>query len=310
MQLIREKGDLILPISTDRKMHESVLEPPSSALTSAASLSLNPKHNVNGNETNLLSKRSQKPMGRNMTSRVIVDLREIRNSTALPLMLYRECIEVVTATLTVRDYILSPNLCVERKCVPDLPSSLTLGRLYQQMLQMTRYYPEPLLLIEFGEHKPFSLQNEGDIPQTLNLSNTIYKMAILSIHFCGASIVWSRCSQTTTKIFADLKRNRSEPDLETAIGITNAIREGAGDREGDAEIVLDHDDEHQNDDVHTPKDILRSLPGVNYKNVDRILAQCNTLKDVCSKTKDEMLEMLGGKDGALLYDGRNCKFTN
>lgn len=236
--------------------------------------------------------------------RVIVDSRELRDATALPLMLYREGIEVVAATLTVGDYILSPDLCVERKCIPDLLSSMNHGRLYQQMLQMTRYYAVPLLLIEFGERHPFqrSLQKAQDLPQRVELSNIVSKMAILSIHFCNAHFLWSRCPQTTVQIFAALKDNRPPPDLDQAITVTNA--RGHDDDEEDRRL------DEEEDDAHTPKDVLRSLPGVNHKNVERILARCSTLKDVCSRTKDEIWEMLGGTDGKLLYDFLHSDFFN
>jgi DNA excision repair protein ERCC-4 len=37
---------------------------------------------------------------------------------------------IVPATLTVGDYILTPEICVERKSIPDLVSSFNSGRLY------------------------------------------------------------------------------------------------------------------------------------------------------------------------------------
>ncbi len=51
-------------------------------------------------------------------------------------------------TLKVGDYILSKTLFVERKCISDLFSSILHGRLYDQILQITRYYEIPILLIE------------------------------------------------------------------------------------------------------------------------------------------------------------------
>lgn len=56
------------------------------------------------------------------------------------------------------DYILSPEMCVERKSINDLIQSLNKGRLYQQATIMTRHYAKPMLLIEFDQNKPFDLQ--------------------------------------------------------------------------------------------------------------------------------------------------------
>ena len=49
---------------------------------------------------------------------VVVDLREFRSS--LPSLLHAANILVVPATLTVGDYVLTPDICVERKSIPDL----------------------------------------------------------------------------------------------------------------------------------------------------------------------------------------------
>ena len=58
----------------------------------------------------------------------------------------------------VGDYILTPDICVERKSVSDLIGSLNNGRLYNQCVAMCRYYKRPVLLIEFDKDKPFTLQ--------------------------------------------------------------------------------------------------------------------------------------------------------
>ena len=58
----------------------------------------------------------------------------------------------------VGDYILTPDVCVERKSVSDLIGSLNNGRLYNQAVSMCRYYKRPVLLIEFDPNKPFTLQ--------------------------------------------------------------------------------------------------------------------------------------------------------
>ena len=58
---------------------------------------------------------------------VIVDMREFRSS--LPSLLHAANLQVVPVTLTVGDYILTPDICVERKSIPDLISSFNSGRL-------------------------------------------------------------------------------------------------------------------------------------------------------------------------------------
>ena len=60
--------------------------------------------------------------------------------------------------MQVGDYILSPDICIERKSISDLIGSLNSGRLYNQAIAMTRYYSKPMLLIEFDQNKPFCFQ--------------------------------------------------------------------------------------------------------------------------------------------------------
>lgn len=53
---------------------------------------------------------------------------------------------------------MAPELCVERKSLPDLRQSLASGRLYHQAQAMTAHYELPVLLIEFERDKAFALQ--------------------------------------------------------------------------------------------------------------------------------------------------------
>jgi DNA excision repair protein ERCC-4 len=86
---------------------------------------------------------------------VVVDVREFRSS--LPSLLYGSKLVVVPCQLTVGDYILTPDICVERKSVSDLISSFKSGRLYNQVETMIQHYKNPMLLIEFDQSKSFNL---------------------------------------------------------------------------------------------------------------------------------------------------------
>lgn len=104
-------------------------------------------------------------------------MREFRSS--LPSILHASGLQLIPATLTVADYVLTPDICVERKSIPDLVSSFNSGRLcmrfytevdnlliiephrYTQCELMSVHYKHPLLLIEFEEHKSFSLEVNG-----------------------------------------------------------------------------------------------------------------------------------------------------
>lgn len=57
-------------------------------------------------------------------------------NSELPTVLYRRGIDLVAATLEVGDYVLSPQICVERKALDDLAQSLTNGRVFKQTEQV------------------------------------------------------------------------------------------------------------------------------------------------------------------------------
>jgi DNA excision repair protein ERCC-4 len=101
-------------------------------------------------------------------------MREFRST--LPSLLHASKMIIVPATLIVGDYILTPEICVERKSIPDLVSSFNSGRLYDDFISirtsaakvtshryaqcelMSAHYKQPVLLIEFEEQKSFSLE--------------------------------------------------------------------------------------------------------------------------------------------------------
>ena len=93
-----------------------------------------------------------------LSPRVIVDMREFRSE--LPSLLHKRGMDIEPVTLEVGDYILTPEICVERKSISDLIGSLNSGRLYNQATSMSRFYNSPMLLIEFDTNKPFSLQGK------------------------------------------------------------------------------------------------------------------------------------------------------
>ena len=70
-------------------------------------------------------------------SRIIVDMREFRSE--LPSLIHKRGIEIDPVTIEVGDYILTPDICVERKSISDLIGSLQGGRLFNQAVNMSRW---------------------------------------------------------------------------------------------------------------------------------------------------------------------------
>ena len=87
---------------------------------------------------------------------IVVDVREFRSE--LPTLIHSQNIEIQPVQLEVGDYILTPDICVERKSIPDLIGSLCNGRLFSQCTSMTRSYKKAILMIEFDASKAFSFK--------------------------------------------------------------------------------------------------------------------------------------------------------
>jgi DNA excision repair protein ERCC-4 len=79
-------------------------------------------------------------------ARIVVDERE-RNS-GIPDLLRMAGAVIDFAQLKVGDYLVSPEIAVERKTVRDLISSIYDGRLFVQCSDLIRHYQKPLLVVQ------------------------------------------------------------------------------------------------------------------------------------------------------------------
>lgn len=175
---------------------------------------------------------------------------------------------------------------MERKSISDLIGSLNSGRLYNQCVQMTRCYAKPILLIEFDQNKPFHLQRHFMMSGDSSSSNAdiMQKLQLLTLHFPKLKLVWSPSPYATAQLFEELKQGKQEPDPDVAALLGSDEAGGAG--EGD-NIV-----DRTNPNIH---DFLIKLPGINSKNIGKVMRKCKNLKELLKKTEEELVELLGNK---------------
>jgi len=83
-------------------------------------------------------------------ARVVADERE--RASGVPEELSKLNVRVYFSRLPVADYVLSPELAVERKSVRDLVSSIYDSRLFYQAAKISAAYAKPYLLVE-GDSK-------------------------------------------------------------------------------------------------------------------------------------------------------------
>ena len=78
--------------------------------------------------------------------RIVVDERE--KKSGIPDLLKGIGINLEIKTLPIGDYIVAPEIIVERKTISDLISSIFDGRLFDQCNRLKEHYKFPILLIE------------------------------------------------------------------------------------------------------------------------------------------------------------------
>ncbi|KAF8139594.1 hypothetical protein EV363DRAFT_1310012 [Boletus edulis] len=281
-RLIKERGSMLLPIYEEKRLGSKTGEQIIKSISSRLA----------GGRKELSTQASQ----------VIVDMREFRST--LPSLLHASGLLVIPATLTVGDYVLTPDICVERKSIPDLISSFNSGRLYTQCELMSVHYKQPVLLIEFEENKAFSLETvslaKPCIKQSAKyppkkggtstesdraLPSIQSKIVLLTLHFPRVRIIWSSSPYATTDIFSDLKAHNPEPDPSRAIAI------GA------------EEDPNVGAGVNAAaEELLRCIPGVTAKNVKYVMSKVRSVRELCALGREEVQGILGVEPGKLCWE--------
>lgn len=221
--------------------------------------------------------------------RVIVDMREFRSE--LPGLLHAQNMDVVPAQLTVGDYILTPNIAVERKSVSDLIGSFKNGRLFNQVETMLEHYKNPMLLIEFGDTKSFTLEPFADLSNSaaaaaMSTPDLQSKIVMLTIHFPKLRIIWSSSPYQTVQIFEELKKQQEEPDPYKAVDI--GLEEGEDPETG---RTFNQD----------PLDMLRTIPGVNEKNFVPISLRVGSIQELANMEEHELDGLVGREAGRQIH---------
>jgi len=216
--------------------------------------------------------------------RIVVDHREFRSS--LPSLLHARNLKIIPCTLTVGDYILSDSVCVERKSIKDLISSLRDGRLFSQAEAMLIYYKNPMLLVEFDQDKSFNLEPFMDLTANAGANQTDLqsKLVLLTLSFPNLKIIWSSSPYQTAEIFEELKKNQEEPDPIKAV-----------------KMGLMAGDSNLGGISQTPLDMIRAIPGITDKNYNNLIYDVDNLQGLSNLHLDQLTNMIGPEAGQQIH---------
>lgn len=186
---------------------------------------------------------------------------------------------------------------------------------------MSVHYKQPVLLIEFEEHKSFSLevsfvflshiiilmislQTFAEVKNYAKANSKYppkkptgpseyerqsptmqHKLVLLTLSFPRLRIIWSSSPFASAEIFNDLKLNNPEPDPSQAIAI------GA---EEDPDVGAGVN--------AAAEELLRSLPGVTAKNVKYVMSKVGCVRELCEMNREGVQGILGVEPGNACWE--------
>ena len=188
--------------------------------------------------------------------RVVADERE--RASGVPEELTKLNVRVYFSKLSVGDYVLSPEVAVERKSIPDLISSIYDSRIFLQASRIASSYAKPYLLIE------------GDSKEVERLTRNLksYYGAIASVTLAyGLRVLFTANKTETAVAISELLRNvRARP-------VPHQMSE-----------TPPRSKSFSQQQVY----LISSLPGVGRKLAERLLRKYGTPRRVMSLTQGEL----------------------
>ena len=188
--------------------------------------------------------------------RVVADERE--KASGVPDELSKLNVRVYFSRLPVADYVLSPELAVERKAVRDLVSSVYDGRLFSQAARLSGSYAKPFLLIE-GDSKEVEKHAK-------NLKSFYGAIANVTIAYGLRLLYTANPKETATAIEELLVQGRAKPLARMPTETPPKSK------------TLSQQQVY----------MVSSLPGVGAKLAEKLLAKYGTPRRVMSLTPGEL----------------------
>ena len=212
-------------------------------------------------------------------SRVVADERE--RASGVPDELSRLNVRVYFSRLPVADYVLSPEIAVERKTVRDLVSSVYDARLFYQAARISASYLKPYLLIE------------GDSTEVERLTKNLksYYGAIANVTLAyGLRVIYTANAKETAVAIAELLSHARAKPLSTMPSVPPPKAKSVPQQQ----LYL-----------------VSSMPGVGRKLAERLLMKYGTPRRIMGMTSGEMAltQGIGWKRAERIKEMLDTKFT-
>jgi len=211
---------------------------------------------------------------------IFIDSREQASSVNKELF-EKPNIKVIMKPLDVGDYILSKDVCVERKTTLDFISSLIDGRLFNQMKNMRENYAKPLVIIEGNINEMYTLRNihKNAIIGALTSIALDYQIAILNT---------KNSSETAEYLYTIAKREQIGKDTEVRLRV---------ERKG---FTLEEQQRF----------IMEGLPMIGPNMAKAMLEKFGTIQKIANASEKDLqkIDNLGAKKAKLIHKVMQTKF--
>ncbi len=212
-------------------------------------------------------------------SRVVADERE--KASGVPEELSKLNVRVYFSRLPVADYVLNPEIAVERKSVRDLVSSVYDSRLFYQAARISASYAKPYLLVE-GDSKEVEKLAK-------NLKSFYGAIANVTLAY-GLRVLYTANVKETAMAIAELLAHaRAKPPSRMPLEVPPKARS-------------------------VPQQqvyVVSSMPGVGRKLAEKLLMKYGTPRRVMGLTAGELAltQGIGWKRAEKIKELLDTKFT-
>lgn len=185
-----------------------------------------------------------------------------RENSDLIKRLHREEIKIETKNLEVGDIVLSEDVAIERKAKIDFINSILDKRLFTQLINLTRNYRRPILIIE-GPENIFTLRNLN--PEVIRAT-----ISSIAIDFRVPIIYTDSLEDTCNMVMSIAKRVNKEKK----------------------NISINTDKKSSNESEELEK-LVSMIPKVNIMTARILLKEFKTIKNLSNASKIDILKCQG-----------------
>lgn len=142
---------------------------------------------------------------------IIVDSRE-QASTVTKELFEKGKVKIIMKPIETGDYILSRDVCVERKTVEDFVSSMIDGRLFVQIKNLRETYAKPLVILEGNQEELFTIRN-------IHRNSIIGALTSIALDYQVPIINTKNSAETAEYMYVVAKREQIGKEKETRLRV-------------------------------------------------------------------------------------------